>query len=86
MPTFDSEIRRLGERLLIKPRAIDYRTGVFATEVKTGIPGQKPVSIKMVDAKTQEHVETLEVDACMVATGRVPNTAALNLDGEDSAQ
>ena len=36
MPTFDPEIRRLADRLLIKPRAIDSRVGVFASEV---IPG-----------------------------------------------
>lgn len=80
MPTFDPEIRRLADRLLIKPRAIDSRTGVFASEVTPGIPGQKPVTIKMIDAKTKEHVETLEVDACLVATGRVPNTVGLGLD------
>eukprot|EP00611_Tribonema_gayanum_P024966 TRINITY_DN5593_c0_g2_i1.p1 TRINITY_DN5593_c0_g2~~TRINITY_DN5593_c0_g2_i1.p1 ORF type:complete len:526 (+),score=191.59 TRINITY_DN5593_c0_g2_i1:165-1742(+) len=80
MPTFDREIARLAERLLIKPRAIDYRVGVFASEVTPGIPGVKPVTIKMIDAKTKEHVETLEVDACMVATGRVPNTKTLGLD------
>ena len=80
MPTFDPEIRRLADRLLIKPRAIDSRVGVFATEVIPGEPGKKPVSIKMIDAKTKEHVETLEVDACLVATGRVPNTVGLGLD------
>jgi len=80
MPTFDPEIRRLAERLLIKPRAIDSRVGVFASEVIPGIPGVKPVTIKMIDAKTKEHVETLEVDACLVATGRVPNTVGLGLD------
>merc|ERR1712100_41308 len=66
MPTFDTEIARIAERLLIKPCAIDYRTGVFASEVTPGIPGVKPVTIKMIDAKTKEHVETLECDACMV--------------------
>ncbi len=40
----------------------------------------KPVTIKMISAKTKEHVETLEVDACMVATGRVPNTKSLGLE------
>jgi dihydrolipoamide dehydrogenase len=79
MPGFDKEIAKQAERLLIKPRAIDYRTGVFASEVTPGIPGVKPVTIKMIDAKTKEHVETLEVDACMVATGRVPNTKDLGL-------
>jgi dihydrolipoamide dehydrogenase len=80
MPTFDGEIRRLADRLLIKPRAIDTRTGVFAAEVVPGIPGKKPVTIKMIDAKTKAPVETLEVDACLVATGRAPNTAALGLE------
>jgi len=79
MPTFDNEIRRIADRLLIKPRPIDSRIGVFASEVIPGIPGKKPVTIKMIDAKTKELVETLEVDACLVATGRVPNTATLGL-------
>ncbi|CAN0202864.1 unnamed protein product, partial [Phaeothamnion confervicola] len=80
MPTFDREIARLAERLLIRPRAIDYRLGVFASEVIPGELGKKPVTIKMIDAKTKEHVETLEVDACMVATGRVPNTKGMGLE------
>jgi len=65
---------------LIRPRAIDYRTGVFASEVTPGIPGVKPVTIKMIDAKTKEHVETLEVDAAMVATGRIPATKDMGLE------
>ncbi|CBN79667.1 dihydrolipoamide dehydrogenase [Ectocarpus siliculosus] len=80
MPTFDREIARLAERLLIKSRPIDYRLGVFASEVIPGVPGEKPVTIKMIDAETKEHVETIEVDACMVATGRVPNTKTLGLE------
>lgn len=80
MPTFDREIAKLAERLLIRDRPIDYRLGVFASEVTPGIPGEKPVVIKMIDAKTKEHVETLEVDCAMVATGRVPNTAGMGLE------
>lgn len=80
MPTFDREIAKMAERLLIRDRPIDYRTSVFASEVTPGIPGVKPVTIKMIDAKTKEHVETLEVDACMVATGRVPNTKNMGLE------
>ncbi|CAB9507443.1 Dihydrolipoyl dehydrogenase [Seminavis robusta] len=80
MPTFDREIAKQAERLLIRERPIDYRTNVFASEVTPGIPGEKPVTIKMIDADTKEHVETLEVDACMVATGRVPNTANMGLE------
>merc|ERR1711937_136444 len=80
MPTFDREIAKQAERLLIRDRPIDYRTGVFAAEVTPGIPGEKPVTIKMIDANTKEHVETIEVDACMVATGRVPNTKDMGLE------
>jgi len=80
MPTFDREIAKLADRLLIRPRAIDYRTGVFAAEVTPGIPGEKPATVKMIDAKTKEHVETIEVDAVMVATGRIPNTQNMGLE------
>jgi dihydrolipoamide dehydrogenase len=80
MPSFDADIRKLADRLLIKPRPIDSRTGVFASEVIPGIPGKKPVTIKLIDAKTKEHKETLEVDACLVATGRIPNTRSLGLE------
>jgi dihydrolipoamide dehydrogenase len=80
MPTFDREIAKQAERLLIRDRAIDFRTNVFASEVIPGIPGVKPVTIKMIDANTKEHVETIEVDAAMVATGRVPNTNDMGLE------
>lgn len=80
MPTFDREIAKQAERMLIRDRPIDHRTGVFASEVIPGIPGEKPVVIKMIDAQTKEHVETIEVDAAMVATGRVPNTDNMGLD------
>merc|ERR1719199_1919341 len=80
MPTFDREIAKQAERILIRDRPIDYRTGVFAAEVTPGIPGEKPVTIKMIDAETKEHVETIEVDAAMIATGRVPNTANMGLE------
>jgi dihydrolipoamide dehydrogenase len=34
----------------------------------------------MIDATTKEWVETIEVDAAMVATGRVPNTKDMGLE------
>jgi len=80
MPAFDREIAKQAERILIRPRKIDYRTGVFASEVTPGVPGVKPCTVKMIDAKTKEHVETLEVDAVMVATGRVPATKDMGLE------
>ena len=58
---FDKQIAQLAERLLIRPRNIDYRTNVFASKVTPGIPGVKPVVIEMIDANTKELVETLEV-------------------------
>jgi len=82
MPTFDPEIRRVADRCLISPRKIDGYTSVFATEVTPGEPGQKPVKIKLIDAKTKEEIpdSPLYVDAALVCTGRVPNTKELGLD------
>lgn len=80
MAGFDPDIRKLADRILIKPRPIDSRVNVFASKVTPGEPGKKPCTIEMIDADTKEHVETLEVDACLVATGRVPNTEGLGLD------
>jgi dihydrolipoamide dehydrogenase len=34
----------------------------------------KPVTIELTDFKTKKVVDTLEVDACLVATGRAPYT------------
>merc|ERR1719298_102500 len=76
---FDKQIAQLAERLLVRPRNIDYRTNVFASKVTPGVPGVKPVVIEMIDAKTKEHVETMEVDACMVCTGRAPYSEGLGL-------
>ncbi|KAG8462545.1 hypothetical protein KFE25_010370 [Diacronema lutheri] len=80
MPTFDQQIAQVAQRILVRPRAIDSRTGVFAAKVTPGVRGEKPVRIEMIDAKTKELAEVLEVDACMVATGRVPYTQSLALD------
>lgn len=76
MPTFDPDIATIAERVLIKPRDIETYTGVFATKV---IPGT-PVQIELTDAKTKEIIDTLEVDACLIATGRIPATQNLGLE------
>ena len=39
MPGFDGEIAKTAQRLLINPRSIDYHTGVLATKVTPGVPG-----------------------------------------------
>ena len=80
MPTCDKEITKQAKYLLIRNRPIDYRLGVFASDVTPSIPGVKPVTIKMIDAETKEHVETLGADTAMVTTGRVPNTSNMGLD------
>ncbi|MBE9033199.1 dihydrolipoyl dehydrogenase [filamentous cyanobacterium LEGE 11480] len=76
MPTFDPDIAKVAQRTLISPRDIETKTGVLATKI---IPGS-PVVIELSDAKTKELVDTLEVDACLIATGRVPVTQDLALD------
>jgi dihydrolipoamide dehydrogenase len=70
MPTFDPDIAKIAERVLINPRDVETRAGVIA---KTITPGS-PVVIELADPKTKEVVDVLEVDACLVATGRIPAT------------
>ncbi len=76
MPGFDAEIAKLAERTLIKSRDIETYSGVFATKVTAG----SPVRVELTDAKTKEVVDVLEVDACLVATGRIPATKNLGLE------
>jgi len=75
MPTFDPDIAKLAARNLIEGREIDARAGVLAKTITPGCP----VLIELVDMKTREPLETLEVDAVLVATGRVPVSKDLNL-------
>ncbi len=76
MPGFDRDIAKLAERVLITPRDIETYVGIYAKKV---IPGS-PVVIELADFKTKEYVDTLEVDACLVATGRIPATQNLGLE------
>lgn len=76
MPTFDRDIAKIAERILITPRDIETKVGVLAQKVTPG----SPVVIELADAKTKEVVEVLEVDACLVATGRIPYTKNLGLE------
>lgn len=79
MPGFDPEIGKLAQRVLINPRKIDYHTGVFASKITPAKDG-KPVSIELIDAKTKELKDVLEVDAALIATGRAPFTKGLGLE------
>lgn len=83
MPGFDPEIARLAQRLLINSRPIDFHTNVFASKVTPGIPGERPVIVELIDAGSKEPVDTLEVDAAMIATGRAPFTDGLGLESVD---
>ncbi len=76
MPTFDPDIAKIAKRVLIDPRDIETYAGVFATKVTPG----NPVVIELTDAKSKKIVEVLEVDACLVATGRIPATKNLGLE------
>jgi dihydrolipoamide dehydrogenase len=76
MPTFDPDIAKLAERVLIAPRDIETKVGVLAKKITPG----SPVIIELADFKTKEIVEVLEVDACLVATGRVPVSKNLGLE------
>ncbi|KAK2448559.1 mitochondrial lipoamide dehydrogenase [Trifolium repens] len=84
MPGFDPEISKLAQRVLINPRNIDYHTGVFASKITPARNG-KPVLIELIDAKTKEQKDTLEVDAALIATGRAPFTQGLGLENIDVA-
>uniref|UniRef100_A0A0C9RQP7 dihydrolipoyl dehydrogenase n=1 Tax=Wollemia nobilis TaxID=56998 RepID=A0A0C9RQP7_9CONI len=79
MPGFDPEIGKLAQRVLINPRKIDYHIGVLAKKITPAKDG-KPVTIELVDAKTKEPKDTLEVDAALIATGRAPFTKGLGLE------
>ncbi|TQD84482.1 hypothetical protein C1H46_029962 [Malus baccata] len=79
MPGFDPEIGKLAQRVLINPRKIDCQTGVFASKITPAKDG-KQVTIELIDAKTKEPKETLEVDAALIASGRAPFTQGLGLE------
>jgi dihydrolipoamide dehydrogenase len=76
MPTFDPDIAKIAQRVLIDPRDIETRVGLIAKKVTPG----SPVVIELADPKTKEVVEVIEVDACLVATGRIPATKNLGLE------
>ncbi len=76
MPTFDPDIAKQAQRVLIAPRDIETKVGVLAKKVTPG----SPVVIELADTKTKEVVEVIEVDACLVATGRIPATEDIGLD------
>ncbi len=77
MPTFDPDIAKVAKRTLLDPRDIETYKGVFATKITPG----SPVTIELTDAKTKEVIDVLEVDACLIATGRIP--VAKNMGLED---
>ncbi|MBE9212110.1 dihydrolipoyl dehydrogenase [Plectonema cf. radiosum LEGE 06105] len=76
MPGFDRDIAKLAERVLVTNRDIETYSGIYAKKITPG----SPVVIELADFKTKEDVDVLEVDACLVATGRIPATQNIGLD------
>lgn len=76
VPGFDPDIAKLAQRVLITPRDIETHVGVLAQKVTPG----SPVVIELAEAKTKKLIDVLEVDACLVATGRIPATKNLGLE------
>ncbi|TVQ51555.1 MAG: dihydrolipoyl dehydrogenase [Spirulina sp. DLM2.Bin59] len=76
MPGFDPDIAKIAERVLLQGRDIETHQGVLAKKVTPG----HPVVIELADAKTKETIDVIEVDACLVATGRIPATKNLGLE------
>ena len=76
MPTFDPDIAKIAGRHLIDGRDIDARSGLLARKVTPGCPVQN----ELADFNSRELVETLEVAAVLVATGRCPSSKGLNLE------
>ena len=76
MPGFDRDIAKLAERILITPRDIETHVGIYAKKVTPGTP----VVIELANFQTKEDVDVIEVDACLVATGRIPATQDLGLE------
>ena len=79
MPSFDPKIGKLSQKVLINPRKIDYHTSVLAKKITPAKDG-KPVTIELVDVKTKEPRDTLEVDVALIATGHAPFTKGLGLE------
>lgn len=76
MPGFDRDIAKLAERILITPRDIETHVGIYAKKITPGTP----VVIELANFQTKEDVDVIEVDACLVATGRIPATQNLGLE------
>ncbi|KAK6947406.1 Pyridine nucleotide-disulfide oxidoreductase, dimerization domain [Dillenia turbinata] len=79
MPRFDFEIEKLAQMVLINPRKIDYHTDLSASKITPANDG-KLVIIELVDAKTKEPKDTLELDAALIATGRALFMKGLGLE------
>lgn len=76
MPTFDPDIARLAQRVLLAERDVETHVGMLAQKITPG----KPVVVELADTQTKELKEVLEVDAVLVATGRLPATENLGLE------
>nr|AAS47704.1 dihydrolipoamide dehydrogenase precursor [Toxoplasma gondii] len=84
LPGVDKEVAKLAERLLLqqfKERPVKLYTNTLASQVRPlGPKGEAPVEVQLTDAQTKESKGKIYPDACLIATGRRPNTEGLGLD------
>ena len=65
MPAFDREIARVADRLLLQPRGIDHRVGVFAAKVTPGKLGERQWEALSALANDREKLAATSVDDFM---------------------
>ncbi|KEP64641.1 UNVERIFIED_CONTAM: pyruvate dehydrogenase complex subunit PDH-E3I [Hammondia hammondi] len=84
LPGVDKEVAKLAERLLLqqfKERPVKLYTNTLASQVRPlGPKGEAPVEVHLTDTQTKESKGKIYPDACLIATGRRPNTQGLGLD------
>nr|AAM82704.1 PhdD [Synechococcus elongatus PCC 7942 = FACHB-805] len=76
LPTFDPDVAESCPAIAAGWSRHRNPHGCFGAQNYAG----SPVVIELADFETKELVEVLEVDACLVATGRIPSTKNLGLE------
>jgi len=78
-PFMDGDARKAFQRILQK-QGLKFRTGTKVTGAALGGGADGPVTLALEAAKGGDKKEELEADVVLVAAGRRPFTAGLNLD------
>ena len=80
LPGFDEEVRRESTKIF-KKQGFEFKLGTKVTGVAVqGVTGQGGRATVTVEPAKGGAAETIEADAVLVAIGRKPNTAGLNLE------